>query len=86
MQTTTETPSANVAGVRPTGLLDVQTAPFELLCGCVAVVFSQTEEMRLGKMRPEQAQEWVHAAIRGCRRDRIVLADCEKCNGTGLVV
>ena len=76
----------NVGRVASNAGLDVQTAPFDLLCGCVSVLISDTEEDRFKHMRPDMVESFVHGYIRSGKRDRYVLTDCETCNGTGLVV
>lgn len=65
--------------------MDVQTAPFESLCGCVAVMLSTSECFWMDRLRPAQAKAMTEELIRVGNRDRHPNADCEKCGGSGLI-
>ena len=53
---------------------DFQTAPYEALCGCVAVVYNR-------ELPPDHI---VQSHIRQCVGQRNVCANCKSCNGTGI--
>jgi hypothetical protein len=60
---------------------DFQTAPFEELCGCIAVDIPSHLLYRFDKPNKKLAEE----LIRRGEGKRIVLANCSKCGGTGLL-
>ena len=71
-------------------LLDYQTAPYEALCGCVGCFVPAAANHMYQEYGPNGPQERVnHTAtemlLRGAVGCRIVLANCDKCGGTGLV-
>lgn len=65
--------------------LDFQTAPYEALCGCVAVDVPASASWAYQDHGVEVANhEMTRRLIEANPRRRIVLANCQKCHGSGL--
>lgn len=61
--------------------MDFQTAPFEMLCGCVGIYIPDHMNHLFDK---GPNLELTERLLRDGKGKRIVLANCEKCNGTGI--
>jgi hypothetical protein len=88
MQTTetlTEAPCAGSA-LRRNVMPDLQSVPYDDLCGCVAVTLTPqecAEADRADDYLPRSGQAVVERVIRSGRRERIPNAECLLCYGSG---
>jgi hypothetical protein len=64
---------------------DFQTAPYDQLCGCVAVLVPSAANHAYQKNGKEVVNhEMTRMLIEQGKHQRIVDASCEKCGGTGI--
>jgi mono/diheme cytochrome c family protein len=69
----------------PGSALDFQSAPYEALCGCVAALVPRAADWAYqyhGEERsnPHMTRRLIEQAV----GERIVMANCHRCHGTGL--
>jgi hypothetical protein len=64
--------------------MDYRDAPYDDLCGCVAVILTEAECPRFDAAPSDHEKAHIEALLRAGKRQRHVLVNCKQCNGTGL--
>ena len=69
----------------PCSALDFQSAPYEALCGCVAVMISESYGKMLDRVSEEDRRRLVKNLLDSSQGYRNVCANCPTCGGSGIL-
>ena len=77
--------NSGCAGPSDCSALDFQSAPYEALCGCVAVMISESYGKMLDRVSEEDRRRLVKNLLDSSQGYRNVCANCPTCGGSGIL-